>query len=119
MGISILISAIGLFGMSVYYGNQQHRQIALRKVMGASVTDAAWQLSKRFLITSCVAVVIAIPLCVKLMQEYLIGFKYHIDFPWWTLVAGAIFTLLLALVSVFSYTLRTALENPIDSIKME
>lgn len=119
MGISILISALGLFGMSVYYGNQQRRQIALRKVMGASVTDAAWQLSKRFLITSCVAVVIAIPLCVKLMQEYLIGFKYHIDFPWWTLVAGAIFTLLLALVSVFSYTLRTALENPIDSIKME
>lgn len=119
MGISILISALGLFGMSVYYGNQQRRQIALRKVMGASVTDAAWQLSKRFLITSCVAVVIAIPLCVKLMQEYLIGFKYRIDFPWWTLVAGAIFTLLLALVSVFSYTLRTALENPIDSIKME
>ena len=76
-------------------------------------------ISKRFLITSCVAVVIAIPLCVKLMQEYLIGFKYRIDFPWWTLVAGAIFTLLLALVSVFSYTLRTALENPIDSIKME
>ncbi len=119
MGISILISALGLFGMSVYYGNQQRRQIALRKVMGASVTDAAWQLSKRFLITSCVAVVIAIPLCVKQMQEYLIGFKYRIDFPWWTLVAGAIFTLLLALVSVFSYTLRTALENPIDSIKME
>ena len=105
--------------MSVYYGNQQRRQIALRKVMGASVADAAWQLSKRFLITSCVAVVIAIPLCVKLMQEYLIGFKFRIDFPWWTLVAGAIFTLLLALVSVFSYTLRTALENPIDCIKME
>ena len=60
MGISILISALGLFGMSVYYGNQQRRQIALRKVMGASVADAAWQLSKRFLITSCVAVVIAI-----------------------------------------------------------
>ena len=119
MGISILISALGLFGMSVYYGNQQRRQIALRKVMGASVADAAWQLSKRFLVTSSVAVVIAIPLCVKLMQEYLIGFNYRIGFPWWALVVGAFFTLLLALVSVFSYTLRTALANPIDSIKME
>ena len=119
MGISILISALGLFGMSVYYGNQQRRQIALRKVMGASVTDAAWQLSKRYIVTSCVAMIIAIPLCVKLMQEYLIGFNYRITFPWWTLVIGAIFTLILALASVFSYTLRTALENPIDSIKME
>lgn len=119
MGISILISALGLFGMSVYYGNQQRRQIALRKVMGASVADAAWQLSKRYLVASCVAVVIALPLCVKLMQEYLIGFNYRIAFPWWALAVGAVFTLALALASVFSYTLRTALENPIDSIKME
>ena len=65
MSISILISALGLFGMSVYYGNQQKRQIALRKVMGASIGDAAWQLAKRFLVSSLVAVVIAIPICVK------------------------------------------------------
>ena len=62
MSISILISALGLFGMSVYYGNQQKRQIALRKVMGASIGDAAWQLAKRFLVSSLVAVVIAIPI---------------------------------------------------------
>ncbi len=119
MGISILISALGLFGMSVYYGNQQKRQIALRKVMGASVADAAWQLARRFLVSSIVAVVIAIPICVKLMQDYLVGFVYRIDFPWWLLVVGAVFTLLIAFVSVIGCTLKTALENPIDSIKTE
>ncbi len=124
MGISILISALGLFGMAVYYGNQQKRQIALRKVMGASTGDAAWQLARRFLFSSVVAIVIAIPViaipvCVKLMQHYLPGFVYRIDFPWWLLSVGAVFTLLVAFVAVIGCTLKTALSNPIDSIKTE
>ncbi len=119
MGISILISALGLFGMSVYYGNQQRRQIALRKVMGGTVADAAWQLSRRYLVSSLVAVVIAIPICVKLIQYYLEGFVYRIDFPWWVLPVGAVFTLVVAFLSVIGCTLRTALLNPIDSIKTE
>ena len=100
-------------------GNQQKRQIALRKVMGASIGDAAWQLAKRFLVSSLVAVVIAIPICVKLMQTYLMDFVHRISFPWWVLLAGAVFTLLIAFVSVIGCTLRTAMSNPIDSIKAE
>lgn len=119
MSISILISALGLFGMSVYYGNQQKRQIALRKVMGASIGDAAWQLARRFLVSSLVAVAIAIPICVKLMQTYLMDFVHRISFPWWVLLAGTVFTLLIAFVSVIGCTLRTAMSNPIDSIKAE
>lgn len=119
MGISILISALGLFGMSVYFSRQQEKQIALRKVMGATVVDAAWHLSRCFLGYSLVAVVIAIPICVKLMQEYLVGFHYRIAFPWWVLIVGIIFTLLIAFVSVIGCTLRAAMQNPIDSVKSE
>lgn len=119
MGISILISALGLFGMSVYYGNQQKQQIAIRKVLGASTRDAAWQLSRRFLVCSVVAIVIAIPVCAKLMLHYLSGFVYRIDTPWWLLAVGATFTLLVAFLSVIGCTLKTALSNPIDSIKTE
>lgn len=119
MGISILISALGLFGMSVYFSRQQEKQIALRKVMGATVVDAAWHLSRCFLGYSLVAVVIAIPICVKLMQEYLIGFHYRIGFPWWALAVGAIFTLIVAFMAVIGCTLRAAMQNPIDSVKSE
>ena len=119
MGMSILISALGLFGMSVYYSRQQEKQIALRKVMGATVMDATWHLSRSFLVYSFVAVVIAIPLCVKIMQEYLMGFAYRIVFPWWVLVLGAFSTLLIAFMSVIGCTLHTAMRNPIDSIKAE
>lgn len=119
MFISVVISVLGMFAMSVYYSGQQRRQIALRKVMGASVADAAWQLSRYFLASSLVAVAVAVPICVRLMQFYLSEFAYRIDFPWWLLPTGALLTLFVALVSVISCTLRTALLNPIDCIKTE
>lgn len=119
MGISILISALGLYGMSVYYGNQQRRQVALRKVMGASTRDVVWQLTRRFLACSVVAIIIAIPICEQLMRYYLKNFAYHIDFPWWLLGVGAVFTLLVAFFSVIGRALGIALSNPIDSIKTE
>jgi putative ABC transport system permease protein len=56
---------------------------------------------------------------VKLMQTYLMDFVHRISFPWWVLLAGAVFTLLIAFVSVIGCTLRTAMSNPIDSIKAE
>lgn len=119
MGMSIMISALGLLGMSLYFCKQQEKQIALRKVMGASVVNVVWHLSRSFLVYSLVAVIISIPICVKLMQEYLVGFTYRIAFPWWVLLVGIIFTLLVSFVSVMGCTLHAAMRNPVDSIKSE
>ena len=119
MVISIVISALGLFAMSVYYGELQRKQIALRKVMGATVTGAVWTLSSRFLILSGVAVVIAVPLGIRIMQQYLADFVYQIPMPWWVLVVAALFTLLIAFLSVISRTLKVAMTNPIEYTKAE
>ena len=119
MLISILISALGMFAMSVYYGEQQRRQIALRKVMGATVANAVWTLSRRFLIMAIVAIVLAMPLSIRIMRNYLEDFVYKIDFPWWALAAAAFFTLVIAFASVISRTMRIATQNPIESIKTE
>ena len=119
MLISILISALGMFAMSVYYGEQQRRQTALRKVMGATVANAVWTLSRRFLIMDIVAIVLAMPLSIRIMRNYLEDFVYKIDFPWWALAAAAFFTLVIAFASVISRTMRIATQNPIESIKTE
>ncbi len=119
MLISVMISALGMFAMSVYYSEQQRRQIALRKVMGATVMDAAWTLSRRFLVMSVVAIVLATPLSIKAMRHYLQDFYNQIDFPWWVLAATALFTIIIALASVISRTLKVAKQNPIESIKTE
>lgn len=119
MLVSILISALGMFAMSVYYSEQQQRQIALRKVMGASTRNAVWTLSKRFLVMTIVSIVIASPVSVKVIAKYLQGFPIRIDFPWWVIPVAALFTLAIAFVSIISRTLKVATGNPIDSIKTE
>ena len=119
MLVSVLISALGMFAMSVYYGEQQRKQIALRKVMGATVGNAVWTLSRRFLVMSAVSIVIATPLSVKVIRHYLSDFVYQIPMPWWVLVAAALFTLAIAFLSIISRTLKVATSNPVESIKTE
>ena len=87
--------------------------------MGAGVKEAAWKLSRQFLWSTMAAVVIAVPVSVKLMAYYLQDFPYRIDFPWWVIPVSAVFTLLVAAVSIASSTLHAALANPIESLKTE
>ena len=119
MLVSILISALGMFAMSVYYGEQQRKQIALRKVMGATVASAVWTLSRRFLVMSSVAIILAMPLSIKAMRHYLQDFTYQIPMPWWVLAVAALFTLAIAFLSIISRTLKVATANPVESIKTE
>ena len=119
MLVSILISALGMFAMSVYYSEQERKQIALRKVLGAKVVNAVWTLSRRFLVMSMVAVVFAIPLSIKAMRYYLSDFVYQIAMPWWAIAAAAFLTLVIAFLSIISRTLKVATTNPVESIKTE
>lgn len=119
MLVSILISALGMFAMSVYYSEQQRRQIALRKVMGATTRNAVWTLSRRFLLMTIVSIVIASPVSVKMIAKYLQDFPIRIDFPWWVIPVAALFTFVIAFASIISRTLKVATGNPVDSIKAE
>ncbi|MEE1147375.1 MAG: FtsX-like permease family protein, partial [Bacteroidaceae bacterium] len=114
-----LISALGMFAMSVSYTDQQSKQIALRKVMGATVEGAAWELSRPFLLLSLLSSVIAVPISIKGMREYLEPFYYRIDFPWWVLVAAVLISLSVAVLSVLWQTLSVARRNPVESIRTE
>ena len=117
--ISLLISALGLLAMALYHTEQQRRSIALRRVMGASVKNAFWQIVKRFLLITLVAILIATPLSVWLIHRYLEDFPHHIAFPWPVLLAAALFSLLVAACSIIEQSLRVALDNPVKSIHAE
>ena len=119
MGLSVLISALGLFAMSIYYAEQQKKSIALHKIAGAETHQAVLKLSRPFVVASLIAIVIATPISIKLMQHYLEGFYNRIPFPWWVLIAAAMISLAISVFSILSQTLKTACANPIDSIKTE
>ena len=119
MVLAILISALGLFAMSVYYTEQQSRQIALRKIFGSGVKSAAWKLSKSFMLMTAVAVVIAIPVCIWSMRYYLADFYNAIAFPWWVIIVAAALTFLISFASIISRTWSSAAENPVEVLKQE
>ena len=119
MFISILISALGLFAMSLNYCEQHSREIALRKIMGATVRESAWKLSWPFIALSLMAVALAAPLCVKVMHRYLQDFYYQIPFPWAVIPVAALTAIAVVALSVLGQTLRIATRNPIEGIKTE
>lgn len=119
MFISILISALGLFAMSINYCEQHSKEIALRKIMGATVSESAWKLSWPFITLSLIAIVVAVPVCVKAMRYYLQEFYYQIDFPWLVIPLAACISLLIIVLSVLGQTLRIATRNPIEGIRKE
>jgi putative ABC transport system permease protein len=119
MLLAILISALGLFAMAVYYTGQQSREIAVRKIFGSDVNQAAAKLSKSFIIMTIAAVVIAAPICIWAMRYYLKGFYNAIDFPWWAILAAAALTLVISFISIVAQTLRTAHANPVDTLKQQ
>ena len=119
MVMAILISALGLFAMSLYYTEQQSRQIAVRKVFGAEVGSAVWTLSKSFMLMSVTAVVLAAPLAVWGITYYLQGFYTKIAFPWWAIILASLISLLISLLSVLGQTYAAATENPVKTLGQE
>ena len=119
MFISVLISALGLLAMSISYTEQQSKNIALRKVMGATVANASWHLARLFLLLSFIASLLALPLAIKVTEYYLEDYSNRIDFPWWAIVLAVILTLALSLASIAWQTLKVARRNPIESIRRE
>lgn len=119
MVMAILISALGLFAMSLYYTEQQSRQIAVRKVFGAEVGSAVWTLSKSFMLMSVTAVVLAAPLAVWGITYYLQGFYTKIAFPWWAIILASLISLLISFISVLGQTYAAAAENPVKTLGQE
>lgn len=119
MIVSVLISALGLLAMSMYFTQRQSRQVAVRKVFGASVDDEVSRLSRRFLTMSAIATIISIPISVYLINLYLRDFANRIDFPVIALVLAAVFSLLVAFISVFGTSYSASLKNPVETLKKE
>jgi putative ABC transport system permease protein len=118
-GLAILISCLGLFGLSAFSIEQRTKEIGIRKVLGASVMELTSLLSLNFLRLVIMAVVIAMPIAFMLMNSWLNEFEIRVKMSWWTYIATACFTLLLALVTVAWQTIRAARAKPVNALKYE
>jgi putative ABC transport system permease protein len=117
--LAIVIACLGLFGLTLYIVKIRTKEIALRKVLGATVFNLLTMLSKEYVRLTVVACIVAVPVSYFLIDEWLSSFTYHIGIAWWMFVIPGIFVLIIALVTVSVQSLKVALSKPAENLRNE
>ncbi len=118
-GLTIFISCLGLFALVAYMAETRKKEIGIRKVLGASVANVMYLLSKEFLILVLISVAVALPVAWWIMDKWLANYAYHTNIPWWLLAIVALSGLSIALVTVSFQAIKAATANPVKAIKTE
>lgn len=116
-GLAILISCLGLFGLASFTMEQSRKSVAIRKVMGASVPNILFMMSKDFLKLVLIGMIVASPVAWYAMDKWLQGFAYNVGFGWLVFIYAAAVALLVAFVTVSYHSLKAATTNPVNSLK--
>jgi putative ABC transport system permease protein len=117
--LTIFISCIGLFGLSVLSAEKRTKEIGIRKVLGASVTIVVTTLSKDFLKLVAISLVAAIPAAWLAANKWLENYPYRISISWWMFTVAGLLVLVLALATVSFQSVKAALANPVKSLRSE
>jgi putative ABC transport system permease protein len=116
-GLAIFVSCLGLFGLASFTMEQSKKSVAVRKVLGASVSNIVVMMSKDFLKLVLIGLVIAIPIAYYAMEKWLNGFAYNVGFGWMVFVYAALAGVLVAFGTVSYHSLKAATSNPVNSLK--
>ena len=117
--LAIIIACLGLFGLATYIAEQRTKEIGIRKVMGASVSNIVTMLSTDFIKLVVISFVIATPIAWWFMNKWLQDFAFRIDLSWWIFALTGIVALLIALFTLSFQAIKAAISNPVDSLRTE
>ncbi|WP_439584624.1 ABC transporter permease [Dyadobacter bucti] len=117
--LAILISLLGIFGLATFMAEQRTKEIGVRKVLGASVSQLWALLSKDFVAMIVISLLIASPVAWYFMDQWLMKYEYRTTISWWIFAASGLGTILLTLLTVSFQAFRAALLDPVRSLKTE
>lgn len=117
--LTILISCLGLLGLSSHIAEQKTKEIGIRKVLGASTFSILNVINKEFISIVAISIVIGSGLAYWLVQDWLSNFAYRINFSWWFIPFAAGIILLIAYMTVTLQALKASQVNPVNSLKSE
>jgi ABC-type antimicrobial peptide transport system permease subunit len=118
-GLTIFISCLGLFGLAAYMAEGRIKEIGVRKVLGASVTNIVSLLSKDFVGLVAISFILASPVAWWLMYNWLQNYPYRVTIEWWIFVFAAGISIFIALATVSYHAIRAATANPVKSLRTE
>ena len=117
--LAIFVSCLGLYGLVALIAVQRTKEIGIRKVLGATLTELLSLLSKDFLKLIIIALLIALPIAGLIMNNWLSSYAYHIQLSWWMFLIPVVLLLLIALTVISREIIKTALVNPGKSLRTE
>ena len=117
--LAIIISLLGLFSLVALIVQQRTKEIGIRKVLGASVTEIVRLLSGNFVKLIVIAFIIATPIVWLAMNKWLEDFQYRIKISWWAFLIAGLGSLCFALLVIAIQAIKAAMANPVDSLRSE
>ena len=117
--LAIFLTGLGVFGLAAYTAEQRTKEMAIRKILGATAKNLIILLSNYFTRIACIAVIIAAPLSWWALDRYLENYSYRAAIPWWTIPLTSVVILLITLLIVTTQVMKAALANPVNSLKGE
>ncbi|MEA5427174.1 ABC transporter permease [Arcicella lustrica] len=116
---AIFIACMGLFGLATFTVESRTKEIGIRKILGASVFSIVQLLSKDFLILVSISILVACPIAYYFMQQWLQDFASRINIEWWYFALAGVLALAIALLTVGFQATKSALMNPVKSLRTE
>ncbi len=117
--VFLLVSCLGLYGLLSFVINRRTKEVAVRKVFGASVSQIFSLISRDYIILVLISFIIAAPVTYYFMNEWLTTYQYHIPITWWILTVPGLLALTIAMVTLSGKLAKAAMGNPAETLKHE
>ena len=117
--LAVVISCIGILGLSIFTSERRTKEIGIRKINGAKIGEILLTLNKDLIGLVIIAYVIAIPIAWYSMHKWLQSFAYRTELSWWIFVLAGLLALVIALVTVTLQSLMAATKNPVEALRYE
>jgi putative ABC transport system permease protein len=117
--IAIIISSLGLFGLTILLINQRIKEIGVRKVNGAKAWEVILTINKAFISWLIGSMIIAIPIAYYIVTKWLENFPYKVAVSWWIFIVAGTIALFVALLTVSWQSWRAATRNPVEALRYE
>ena len=117
--LAIFIACLGLLGLSAFAAEQRTKEIGIRKILGASIPQLMTLLSRELALIVGMAALLALPVAAYLMEDWLSGYAYRIDLPWWVFGLALFGALAIALLTNAYHALQISRRNPVRALRQE
>lgn len=117
--LAIFISCLGLLGLAMFTAEQRTKEFGIRKVLGASPATLFSLLSKEFLLLVCIAMLVACPIAWYAMNKWLQDYEYRVSITWNMFVIAGMLSVLIALITISFQAIKSAIANPVKSLRTE